>query len=219
MGMMSGGITEYEHEPVRGLPGDLPAGEHIVWQGSPDWRTFLRSALHSRWIVGYFAVLGIWGLASGSMFAIGASVAACALTLGLLAAFAVAVEKTTVYTLTNRRIVLRIGVALNKCINLPLKLIGSAELRRLALGHGDIALLPIGKHGLGYAVLWPHARPWKLSQVQPMLRAVPEAAKVASLLAEACASLVPVDQVQPERQERPAFRPALVPVRMEEAAA
>jgi hypothetical protein len=31
--------------------------------------------------------------------------------------------------------------------------------------------------------LWPHARPWKLAEVQPMLRSIPEADKVAGLLA------------------------------------
>ncbi len=184
-------MIEYDHEPIRGLPGDLPEGETILWQGSPDWRTFMRTALYSRWIMGYFALLAAWALANGSLGGAAASVIACVGTLGLLAGFAMLVEKTTVYTITNRRVVLRIGIALNKCINLPLKLIGAAELRPQAAGHGDIALVPTSKHGLGYAVLWPHARPFKLRDVQPMLRAVPDAQRVASLLAQACAALVP----------------------------
>ena len=26
---------EHDYEPVRGLPGPLPAGEQLIWQGSP----------------------------------------------------------------------------------------------------------------------------------------------------------------------------------------
>ena len=35
-------MSEYENEPIRGLPGLLPKGEYIVWQGSPDWRGLAR---------------------------------------------------------------------------------------------------------------------------------------------------------------------------------
>ena len=122
-------MIEYDHEPVRGLPGDLPAGEEILWQGAPDWRVFLRSALKSRWIIGYFVAIALVALANGSFGGALASVISGVLAIGLLAVYAVLVARTTVYTITNRRVVLRIGVALNKCINLPLKLIGAAHLR------------------------------------------------------------------------------------------
>ena len=29
-------ITEYDDEPIRGLPGELPQGETLLWQGSPE---------------------------------------------------------------------------------------------------------------------------------------------------------------------------------------
>ena len=190
-------MMEYENEPIRGLPGNLPEGERILWQGAPDWRVFVRSALYGRWIAGYFALLALWSIANGGFGGALASVIAGFLTYGLLALFAKLVAKTTVYTITNRRVVLRIGVALNKCINLPLKLVGSADLRTLGGDHGDIALCPTMPHGLGYLMLWPHARPWKLSLPQPMLRAVPDAPRVAAILADACAALVPTGA--PER--------------------
>ncbi|MDP3551222.1 MAG: photosynthetic complex putative assembly protein PuhB [Novosphingobium sp.] len=200
-------MTEYDHEPIRGLPGDLPAGEHILWQGSPEWQTFARSALHNRWVIAYFAALALLGLASDMMFAAGAAVVGGAITLGLLTLFAVLVARTTVYTITNRRVVLRIGIALNKCINLPLALIGSAELRQLQAGHGEIALVLSGSHRLGVATIWPHARPWHLSKPQPMMRALPDAAVVAAILASACAAVVPNEAVVPQRAAKP------VPVR------
>lgn len=188
---MSGPVSEYDHEPVRGLPGDLPEGETILWQGSPDWRTFARSALHTRWIAGYFAAMALFAIASGSMAGLVAMTVGGALCLALLALFAVMVARTTVYTITNRRVVLRVGVALNKCFNLPLKHIGAANLRPQAAGHGDISLVLAGKHRLGYAVLWPHVRPLRFSQPEPMLRALPDAAATAELLARACAAVTP----------------------------
>lgn len=196
-------MTEYDHEPIRGLPGDLPAGENILWQGSPEWRTFARSALHTRWISAYFAALALLGLASGKLVGAAAAVVGGAITQGLLALFAVLVARTTVYTITNRRVVLRIGIALNKCVNLPLAMIGSADLRPQSGGHGDIALNIVGRHRLGFAMLWPHARPWRLAQPSPMLRALPDAEAAASVLARACAAVVPNEAVAVERS-RPA---------------
>lgn len=184
-------MIEYDHEPIRGLPGDLPEGERILWQGAPDAAAFARSALFNRWIGGYFAVLAFIALASGSLFGLAATAITGALALALLAVFARLVAKTTVYTLTDRRIVLRVGIALNKCINLPLKLVEGADLRPLADGHGEIALSLVGPHRLGYAMLWPHARPFRFGKPQPMLRAIPEAAAVAAILARACAAVVP----------------------------
>ena len=57
-----------------------------------------------------------------------------ALGIGLLMLYAWAVARTTVYTLTDKRVVLRIGVALNKCINLPLTQIAPALVARLRGG-------------------------------------------------------------------------------------
>ena len=202
-------MTEYDHEPIRGLPGDLPAGEEILWQGSPEWRTFARSALYTRYIVGYFAVLAVFGIASGSMFGAVTSIIAGVIVHALLALFAVLIGRTTVYTITNRRVVLRIGIALNKCINLPLAQIASANMRPQPAGHGDIALTLLGKHGLGYAVLWPHARPMHLAKPQPMLRALPDAAHAAEILARACAALTPVDiATHPAQSSTPKAKPA-----------
>jgi hypothetical protein len=187
--------TEYEHEPIRGLPGDLPAGERILWQGAPDMRAFARSALYIRWIGAYFAGLALFALAGGSLFGATATAVTGAVAIALLYGFAALVAKTTVYTLTDRRMVLRIGVALNTCVNLPLKMVGSADLRPQGHGLGDIALTLTGRGQLGYAMLWPHARPFRFGSPQPMLRAVPDAERVAALLARACAALVPNERV------------------------
>lgn len=184
-------MIEYDFEPIRGLPEDLPADEQIVWQGAPNWRVFARSALYTRWVAGYFVVLAAFAWVTGSMGGAVATGLAGLAALALLAAFAVLVAKTTVYTITNKRIVFRIGIALNKCINIPLKVIGAADLRAHGGGFGDIAISLTAAHRLGYAVFWPHVRPFHFREPQPMLRALPEVESVARLLAESCAAVMP----------------------------
>lgn len=189
-------ITEYEDEPIRGLPGELPEGETLIWQGSPEWRLLARSAFFTRFVGLYFAALVVLAVVNGSTTGVIATIIAGAVGIGLLMLYAWAVARTTVYTLTSRRVVLRIGVALNMCINLPLAKIGGANLRPLGPVEGDLALELIGAHKLGYMVLWPHARPWKLGNPQPMLRALPDAAVVGERLARAVAAIAPVERAQ-----------------------
>lgn len=187
-------MNEHDGEPVRGLPARLPEGEHILWQGAPDWRALARTALKVRWVAGYFGVLAAWnaadGLAAGETFGSVAAqavltAAAGGVAVGLLALYAWLAARTTVYTLTNKRFVLRHGVALSKIFNVPYRVIAAAGLKTGASGTGDIALRLIADSKVAYPHLWPHARPWRFSHPEPMLRAIPEAATVARQLHEA----------------------------------
>ena len=133
-------MREFDDSGVTGLPGPLPSGERIVWQGSPDWRVLARTAFKARWIAAYFALLVLWGLATGAFVGAAITVGAGIGCVALLHLLAWLTARATVYTVTDRRIVLRIGVALPMCINVPM---GAVETARLALGaggSGDIAL-------------------------------------------------------------------------------
>lgn len=189
--------SEHDWEPVRGLPGRLPAGEHILWQGSPDMAALARAVFHVRAIGAYFVLLAGVALVSGSVGATLATLVSGALCLGLLALFAWGIARTTIYTLTNRRVVLRVGMALPKCINLPLSQIEAADLRDLGAGRGDIALTLKPGQRLGYLFLWPHARPWRLAAPQPMLRGLPHVEEVADTLARACAAVGQIARTSP----------------------
>ena len=105
--------------------------------------------------------------------------------LGLLAMFAWLTARTAVYTLTNQRVVMRIGIVLSVTFNLPHRMIESVNIRHFSKGTGDIALLLAASDKIAYGNLWPHARPWRLKRTEPMLRAVPQAAKVGEMLASA----------------------------------
>jgi len=187
---------EFDSEPIRGLPGVPPEGEHILWQGTPSWRVFARRALHTRTIAFYFGILVLWSVASNihDGAAMG-DVAVSALSLGglgavavaLLAGFAWLVQRTTVYTITNRRVVLRFGIAFPMTVNLPFDIIESAALRQNRDGSGDIPVTLRRGQRASYVILWPHVRPRRIRRPEPMLRALPEAASAAEILSTALA--------------------------------
>jgi len=190
-------LGEYDYEPIRGLPGALPAGETLLWQGSPAWRPLARRALHATAVATYFGLLILWELGnalytrapwapalriSGILLALGV------VTVGLLCLVAWASARATVYSLTNRRLVIRHGISLPMSLNIPLRLVETMALSRHADGSGDIALgLPRGER-IGYLLNWPHVRPWRFSRPQPTLRALPDAPHVAALMGRAVGS-------------------------------
>jgi hypothetical protein len=70
-------------------------------------------------------------------------------------------------------------------------------------GTGTIALETLGETRLSYFVVWPHARPWTFNPSQPALRAIPEAEKVAGLLAEAAEARIAVPQLERRAPAQP----------------
>ncbi len=173
----------------RGLPGRLPAGETLLWQGAPAWRVLARTALHTRGLAIYFAALACVAAVTGGGVLSGAKVAGLGLIpLALAYAYAYAVSRGTVYSITNRRVVMHIGLALPVTLNLPLERVASADLLTAADGSGDLSLTLAGSDRFSYVVLWPHARPWRFSPAQPTLRGLANAAEPAQVLADALAS-------------------------------
>lgn len=193
-------MSEYDREPIPGLPGIPPPGEQILWQGRPDWRVLAQCAFHSRLVAGYFALLVGWATVAATsrgvhqasdLTGVVMTIMLGVIAVGLLHLLAWGSARTTIYTLTNRRIVLRVGMAVPKCINLPLGMIGSVDLAARADGTGDLPLTLIGEPKLGYLALWPHAQPWQIVRPRPMLRAVPEAATIAAMIARNCLAANP----------------------------
>lgn len=180
-----------------GLPGPLPQGERILWQGKPQWRAVARRVLHVPALAMYFGVLlaysaaHSWGEGTppGDVALTTLKFTGLALVpLALLTLYAWGTARSTTYTLTNRRIAIKMGIALPMTMNLPFARIDGAAFHPAKDGTGDVAL-QLGKGDrLAYLILWPHARPWRLAKAEPMLRAIPHAERVAQLLARALAA-------------------------------
>ena len=115
---------DFAVEPVRGLPETPPEGERILWQGAPDWWRLSVEALSLPWVAGYFVVLAVWRFitmmdqmplvtafaAALPLVIMGAVVCLMLMLVGYIQA------RATVYTITNRRVAMRIGAALTVSI-------------------------------------------------------------------------------------------------------
>jgi Bacterial PH domain len=187
---------EHEFEAAPGLPEPLPAGERLLWQGSPDWRVLARDAMHLRALAIYFGVLLIWRGATvagggGTLLETAEAVLwllpLAALAVALLGLLAWLVGRTSVYTITDKRVVMRVGVVLSITFNLPYSQIEAASLRSNADGSGDLSLLLNDADRIALMHLWPHARPWQIKRTQPMLRALRDVRPVAAMLSTALA--------------------------------
>ena len=194
---------DFKFEPVPGLPEALPADEHILWQGRPDTIRLAREAWKLNWVLGYFAVLTIWriGISStevplGEAFLHGVPfVVAGAIAAAILLGLAAVQARATIYTLTNKRVAMRIGAALTMTLNLPYVCIANADVQTRRSGHGTLSFELMGDTRLSYLMTWPHARPWRFARTQPALRAVPDVAKVAELFADAAETRVAMPQI------------------------
>jgi hypothetical protein len=187
-------MSEHDFEPVRGLPGNLPKGETLLWQGAPDWWSLANGAFHLRLVALYFGLLIAWrcvGTAltgAGALESVQSALGILPVALGaltLLAGLALLTARTTVYTITSKRIVLRFGFALPKAINIPFAIIESATLKSYGEDKGDLGFALVQPNKVAYFLLWPHVRPSKLTRPQPSMRAIPNAASVASQLSAA----------------------------------
>jgi hypothetical protein len=174
---------EHEHEPVPGLPEELPAGERLLWQGAPSWRALARRSLHVRKVAAYFGLLAVWHIVEVSSAGTGVVEAARgavwlvvlgAAAVGVLSLLAWALARSTLYTITSARLVLRFGVALPMSVNLPLRLVESADFRQHADGTADLPLTLVPGQRMGYLLTWPHVQPWHYFRVRPMLRGLPD---------------------------------------------
>jgi len=188
---------EYDYEPVLGLPGHLPRGEQVLWQGRPGWAPLARQALRIVPVAIYFSALALWrGLATWDnthellptvrdaslLLGLGA------LAIGVLCLIAWAAARATVYTITSARIVIRHGIALQMSLNLPLARLQSASVAMHRDGTGDVALQLLRGERVGYFVTWPHVRPWHYLQPQPSLRALADVTAAAAALSRALAA-------------------------------
>jgi hypothetical protein len=185
---------DFAFEPVPGLPERLPTGEHALWRGSPDAWAFTWDTMRLRGVGIVCALLLAWRIGAGihdglPMGALIASVlwttALCVAVLGVLVTAGQLMARGTIYTVTNKRLVIRHGVAMPMSINIPYSKIGGASVAHLGEGRGSIALQAAQGSRVSFIAAWPHVRPFRVLKPEPMLRAIPEVDRVAKLMVDA----------------------------------
>lgn len=188
-------------ERIRGVEAPLPPGERVLWQGAPEWRSLAVHVFHLRKLAVYFALLAAWRavLSIGearplAYFAVGAlTLAACfAAAAGIAVLLARLAARTTTYAITDRRLVMHVGMVMPATVNVPLRMVESAGINPRRDGTGDLAVRLEGSDRLAYFLLWPHARPWRFNPTEPALRCVRDPAAVGEVLRGAVAACVDV---------------------------
>ena len=184
---------DFAAEPINGLPELPPRGEVILWQGRPNWFRLTVESLNLWWVVAYFAVLTAWRFITvidvlsfeRTIIMTLPFVIMTLIVVLLLMLVGFIQARATVYTITNRRVAMRIGAALTVTLNIPYTQIENAAVSVGKVGCGNIALETKGASKFSYLVLWPHIRSWKISKPEPTLRAIPDVQSVAQILAKA----------------------------------
>ena len=215
---------EVAGEPVRGLPQNLPEGERLLWQGSPSVMAFAIHVFHIRFVAAYFLAVGTWrathAASTGASDQIGSIAVSASMGLmiggGLVLLLAWLMARSTVYSITSRRVVMRYGVAIRKYVNLPFEQVASADFRRHGGAKGDVQLVLSSTKGLSYLRLWPHVRPMRFSRPRPVLRCLTNVTEASNVLAKAIAAYAPDRvNVRPvsagESTRAPSRRPSTVP--------
>ncbi|MFO0736479.1 MAG: photosynthetic complex putative assembly protein PuhB [Labilithrix sp.] len=187
---------EIDIEPVPGLPEELPQGEAILWQGRPEWRALAQQTFKIRWVAIYFLVFVAARVISAVQSGEGAMgvvrvASVCGLALVCLGGLALAAwlyARSTVYTITTRRVVMRIGVAIPVTWNIPFKRIAAADVLVRDTTDGDITLQLAAPNRIAWLHLWPHVQPWHYVKARPAFRAISEPRAVADTLAKAVAA-------------------------------
>jgi hypothetical protein len=195
--------------------------ERVLWKGRPQLGLLARTAFHAHTLGAYMAALAVVALVLGKPDAAIVAGVLGTLLVAILYLLGWASARSTLYILTDTRLIMRIGIAIETRINIPLKQITAAQLRLHGkTGHGDIAFDLAGDRLLGIVLLWPHVRPWHYARPQPMLRAVPEAQALAQMIAEARARFGAIERNLSEIKEtafasgQTASQPAAMPGRL-----
>jgi hypothetical protein len=185
---------EHDYEPVPGLPAPLPEGETMLWQGAPEWRSLALRAMRVRAIAIYFVALAVWGVFGAHptfLDMLGSTARLLGLgmvALAVLGLFGWMVARTTLYTITTKRVIMRFGIALPMTLQISYKMIDAANVHVFSDGTGDVSVTLRPSQRVAFLVTWPHTRPWKFARTQPTFRCIPDAAAVAQILGRALAA-------------------------------
>ena len=175
------------------LSENLPNGEQLIWQGRPERHALATRAMYLKYIAFYLVVL--IAARTGYLIMNGEPVAtwsgmlvwqvlASAFVMLLIVGLATVYSRTTRYSLTNERLIIKTGAAITIHINLPLQQITAADLREYSDGTGDITLQVSRAEKLYWLLLWPNVRSWWIRPLRPVLRGLKDAQAVAHLLVE-----------------------------------
>ena len=170
----------------------IPSGEKIFWNGKPNWKSFGYHAFGVKYFSIYFFVCALYAVSQiDAIFSFGAfftkfipyliSGILAGTILLLLSYFS---ARHTCYVITEKRIVIRTGVALVFLLNMPFKNILSIDMKTLAQGRGNVIFKVQSKKRIPYLSCWPSVKSGSFFEPIPAFRSIRDIEKIGQIISE-----------------------------------
>lgn len=168
----------------------IPDGESILWKGKPSFWGFSWHFFGLKLIAIYLMILSVVFAARLTVtdfytafafdflpFLLSGILASC-----ILMALAGIQSQSSVYIITENRVIIKSGAALSFLISMPFKKIKAVNLQKRNGSLGTISFeLNAGKR-VPYISCWPSVRPWKFKNTEPAFSCIENVDEVATIL-------------------------------------
>lgn len=168
----------------------IPSGEEIHWYGRPDWKSLGYCCYGIKYLIIYLLLSVLYTFVKMPVeFSLAAFVnhyipymlsGTVAGIILFILAFASA--KHTCYVITDKRIVIRTGIALVFLLNLPFKNILSIDRQRLKNTRGNLAFTIQSKKRIPYFSCWPSVRGGSVLNPVPAFRSILDVQEIERLV-------------------------------------
>ena len=184
----------------------VPKNEKIQWTGRPEWKSFAYQSFGLKYLIAYFVISGLYVAASMDQsfvlrifltnfipFVVSGFLAG---TILIIIAYIEAAH--TYYILTERRVILKSGVALVFVLHAPFSKIASIDRQNLAKGRGNIAFSMGSGKRIPYLSCWPSVKPWTFMSPIPSFRSIKDVAEVELLLVKIANANLNTNSAEPK---------------------
>ena len=170
----------------------IPVGEMIRWCGRPNWKSLGYHAFGVKYLTVYLILSALYAVSqTNSPFRFGAFTVQylpyimSGIFAGIILFFlAYLAARHTCYVITEKRVVIRTGIALVFLLNVPFKNVVSIDLQRLANGSGNLSFKAQSKKRIPYLSCWPSVRSGSLLQPIPAFRSISDVEEIGNLVGE-----------------------------------
>ena len=170
----------------------IPDGEKIYWSGMPNWRSFGYHAFGIKYLIFYLIFCAFYsvtqingGFNFSTFFGKYLPFIISGLFAGMMLFFLAYVAAShTCYVLTEKRIVIKTGVALVFLLNLPLKNVVSIDKKTLAQGRGNLSFKAQSKKRIPFLSCWPSVRGGSFFEPIPTFRSIANIDYIGTLVGE-----------------------------------
>ena len=168
----------------------IPEGESILWKGKPSFWGFSWYFFGLKLLALYLIILSVVFAARLTVtdfftafvvdflpFLLSGILTSC-----ILMALAKIQSQSSVYIITENRVIIKSGAALSFLISMPFKKIKAVNLQKRKGSLGTISFeLNSGKR-VPYISCWPSVRPWRFKNTEPAFSCIENVDEVATIL-------------------------------------